>query len=505
MKKQLSLLLSVTSLLAATALHSQVQTKAPTTLNSLPAASIDALRVGNGLISNVVSGTVGAFGATDQWIGIGSPLSTNVLYGERTQWNQQAFIKALRSQNPSVPTAIKDAIIEWGNQGGEMQFRYITNPALPTGFIKIHTLTSAGNAYYGATPPTAIFGTPKVGVNTANQPGFNSTSVNTSSTVNGIFRTTPTAASTYGVSTYAYTNSTSTSNLNYGVLSIAQGTGAGTTNYGVYGSASGLSTGNNYAIFGTAVVGANSWAGYFQGNVFSTGLYIGSDAQLKVNVAPETDALSSIMRVRPVTYSYAVDQNKDLNLSPEKQHGFIAQELQTVFPELVKGSRYSIPDRDGIEAASKTYLSVNYLGLISVLYKGIQEQQAQIQQLQEAVGILTATPAGTNLTGRGATTGTESRVVTREGTFELNRFSLSQNTPNPFSSTTTIRYTLPDGLRNATIAVFDLSGKMLLQFNGLVGKTQLTLNGNTLQPGMYIYSLLADGQEVISKKMILTR
>lgn len=504
MKKQILSLLGISCLLFSAALHAQVQTKAPTTLNVLPAASIDALRVGNGLISNVVSGTVGAFGATDQWIGIGSPLSTNVLYGERTQWNQQAFIKALRSQNPSVPTAIKDAIIEWGNQGGEMQFRYITNPALPTGFIKIHTLTSVGNAYYGATATPLFFGTPKVGVNTANQPGFNSTSVNTSSTVNGIFRTTPTAAGTYGVSTYAYTNSTSTSNLNYGVLSIAQGTGAGTTNYGVYGSASGLSTGNNYAIFGTAVVGANSWAGYFQGNVFSTGLYIGSDAQLKLNVTNETNALASIMRVRPVTYSYAVDQNKELNLSPEKQHGFIAQELQAVFPELVKGSRYSIPDANGVEASSKTFLSVNYLGLISILYKGIQEQQAEIQQLREAVGVLTAAPAGnTVLTGRG--TEETGRIVTREGTFETSRFSLSQNTPNPFSSTTTIRYTLPAGLRNATIAVFDLSGKMLLQFNGLTGKTQVDVNGNSLQPGMYIYSLLADGQEVISKKMILTR
>ncbi|MBL7748553.1 MAG: tail fiber domain-containing protein [Chitinophagaceae bacterium] len=505
MKKQpIFTLLGAAFLLLSQVVFSQVQTKAPTTLNVLPPASIDALRVGNGLISNIVSGTVGGFGATDQWIGIGSPLSTPVLYGERTQWNQQAFIKALRSQNPAVPTAIKDAIIEWGNQGGEMQFRYITNPALPTGFIKIHTLTSAGNAYYGATAPPILFGTPKVGINTTNQAGLNSTSVNTTSVVNGAFRTTANGANTYGVSNYSYSSSGSTNNTNYGVIAYAGGTGAGTRNYGVYASTFGLSTGINYAVYGSATVGANSWAGYFQGNVFSTGLYIGSDAQLKTNVSTETNVLPNIMRVRPVTYSFNVEQNKELNLSPEKQHGFIAQELAEVFPEVVKGSRFSIPDADGFEASSKTYLSVNYLALISILYKGIQEQQAQIEELRRAIAI-TATPVSTvPETGRQGG-GEPATIVTRDGRFELSKFSLAQNTPNPFSSSTTIRYTLPDGVRNAVIAVFDLNGKMLLQFNGLTGRSQVEINGNSLQSGMYIYSLLADGQEVISKRMILTR
>lgn len=480
-----------------------VQTKPATVLNVLPAASVDALRVSNGLISHQFAGTVGGFGAADQWIGIGSPLPNNVLYGDRIQWNGQAFNKALRSQNPAVANAVKDAIIEWGNLGGEMQFRYITNPALATGFIKIHTLTSAGNAYYGASAPPIFFSTPKVGINTSNQAGFNSTSVNTVSTVNGAFRTTPSAANTFGVGAYAYTNSTSTNNQNYGVIAYAQGTGAGTINYGVYGLASGLSTGINYGVYGNAPVGANSWAGYFQGNVFSTGLYIGSDAQLKLNVATETDVLPSIMQVRPVTYNYDVAQYKELNLSTEKQHGFIAQELARVFPEVVKESRYSIPNSEGLEGSSKTFLSVNYPGLISILFRGIQQQQQQIAELRAAVIATTVTPT-TPETGRG-TAGADRQVVTSSGTFEASKFSLAQNTPNPFSSSTTIRYSMPDGLRNGVIAVFDLTGKMMMQFNNLSGKSQVIINGNALQPGMYIYTLLAEGQEVISKKMILTR
>lgn len=503
MKRKLPLLVAgAFALLSSSALYAQVLTKAPTNLNTLPAASIDALRVSNGLISHLQAGTVGSFGAGDQWIGIGSPLSSNVLYGDRIQWNGQAFNKALRSQNPAAPAAIKDAIIEWGNQGGEMQFRYITNPLVATGFIKIHTLTSAGNAYYGASAPPIFFSTPKVGINTTNQSGFNSTSVNTTSIVNGAFRTTPSSSGIFGVGAYAYTNSTSTNNSNYGVIAYAQGTGAGTVNYGVYGLASGLSTGVNYGVYGNAPVGNNSWAGYFQGNVFATGLFIGSDAQIKQNVNTERDVMPKIMRVRPVTFNYDISQYKELNLSPELQHGFIAQEISAIFPEVVKESRYSIPSAEGLESGSKTFLSVNYPGLISILFRGLQEQQEQINALQQKLEAARVSDAPVTV-GSGTTEGLQ--VITSEGKFDRNKFSLSQNTPNPFSASTTIRYTLPDGLRSATIAVFDLSGKMLLQFNGLGGKSQLVINGYSLQPGMYIYSLLAEGQEVISKKMVITK
>jgi hypothetical protein len=55
------------------------------------------------------------------------------------------------------------------------------------------------------------------------------------------------------------------------------------------------------------------------------------------------------------------------------------------------------------------------------------------------------------------------------------------------------------------IAVLDLNGKMLLQFNNLKGASQVTINGNTLQAGMYLYSLVVNGQETITKKMILTK
>ena len=37
------------------------------------------------------------------------------------------------------------------------------------------------------------------------------------------------------------------------------------------------------------------------------------------------------------------------------------------------------------------------------------------------------------------------------------------------------------------------------------GSTSVTINGNTLSAGMYLYALVADGQVIDTKRMILTK
>ena len=153
-------LLIIASLLFAFASQAQVFIKTGTSISAtIPTSAFDQLRTENGLISHRVSGTVGSFGATDQWIGIGRPLTN--LYGLRVQWNQQTFNYSLRQAASG-----KNAIIEWGNQGGEMQLRYITNPTDSNGFIKILNLTSTGNAYVG-NQNSGNFTNPKFEVNPA--------------------------------------------------------------------------------------------------------------------------------------------------------------------------------------------------------------------------------------------------------------------------------------------------------------------------------------------------
>ena len=83
--------------------------------------------------------------------------------------------------------------------------------------------------------------------------------------------------------------------------------------------------------------------------------------------------------------------------------------------------------------------------------------------------------------------------------------TLYQNTPNPFTERTTIRFTLPDDVQNAYIYVFDMQGKMLKQIPIDTSMQSVTINGYELQAGMYIYSLVVNNKEIDTKRMILSK
>lgn len=82
---------------------------------------------------------------------------------------------------------------------------------------------------------------------------------------------------------------------------------------------------------------------------------------------------------------------------------------------------------------------------------------------------------------------------------------LAQNVPNPFSGATQIKYELPDGTQKAVLGIYDMNGKEIKLFPLSSGKAgTITIQSGDLKPGMYVYSLIADGKIVNSKKMVLT-
>ena len=82
---------------------------------------------------------------------------------------------------------------------------------------------------------------------------------------------------------------------------------------------------------------------------------------------------------------------------------------------------------------------------------------------------------------------------------------LSQNAPNPFTKQTEIKYFVANDAKNASICIFDMHGKMVEKISVAPGQNSVMIQGSTLKAGMYLYSLLIDGQEVDTKRMILTR
>jgi hypothetical protein len=85
-------------------------------------------------------------------------------------------------------------------------------------------------------------------------------------------------------------------------------------------------------------------------------------------------------------------------------------------------------------------------------------------------------------------------------------FFLGQNQPNPGQDEVEIAYKLPAGTKDARISVFSLSGiATLLQFplSGAEGKLKLSVS--QLPAGIYAYSLVADGQSLKTRKLVVIK
>ena len=189
--------------------------------------------------------------------------------------------------------------------------------------------------------------------------------------------------------------------------------------------------------------------------------------------------------------------DKDIdNYAPQK-NGFDASQIKELFPELLE------TDKDG-----NTY--VDYIGLIPVLVEAIKEQsyvmKAQSLKIKEMELSSEATLLDSSVADSNNTT-KSSRMVS-DTTFSniLANAFLYQNTPNPFNTSTEIKYFLPEGSTNAYIYVFNLQGGLLLSYPLTVnGFSSVIINGSELNAGMYIYSLVIGGQQAETKRMILTK
>lgn len=91
-----------------------------------------------------------------------------------------------------------------------------------------------------------------------------------------------------------------------------------------------------------------------------------SDQRLKRNVKPLSRSLSKVRILKPVNYQWnSVLPHDTVSL----QTGFIAQDLEVVFPDLVQSGK-------------EGFKSVNYLGLIPHLVQAIKELKVENDQLK---------------------------------------------------------------------------------------------------------------------------
>jgi len=266
-------------------------------------------------------------------------------------------------------------------------------------------------------------------------------------------------------------------NLTKSIISINNGT----SNFCVWGdgqvNVGGVYHDNNYKL---TVYGSAYASGVF---------YSGSDIHFKQNITSIDNPIDKLNQINGKRYQYNVQSFPDKNFPQGFSYGVIAQEVQTVLPELV-------------QADSAGYLAVNYDGLIPIIIEAVKEQQKTIKEQQEQINTLKDELSSCCSNGK-----TKDMMINNSNTSSENSKNayLLQNIPNPFTAKTIIRYYIPEQTNNASLLIFDMQGKLIKTYLVNSRKEGYTeINGGEMQPGMYMYSLIIDGKELDTKRMILT-
>ena len=304
--------------------------------------------------------------------------------------------------------------------------------------------------------------------------------------------------------------------------------------FGVYSSASNFTDGYNFAVFGR-LAGSNSgaaiygttdtndfgdyvpdrYAGYFvgdvmiDGNVSITGsldaIFLSegyeatnqqqrlgisaNDMRTNESVSTKLAALDAVSYYKekveqvPVMRGDTLERQTpptfiETQVDAKQHYALVVEQLERAFPDLV------YEQEDGTKA-------VNYIEMIPLLVQSINELSTRLALVENADNSKAkkVAPASTTQVSELATTAA----------------MLMQNTPNPFTECTTIRFTLPEGAQNAYIYIFDMAGKMQKQIPIDSSMQSIVINASELSAGMYIYSLVINGKEVDTKRMILSR
>lgn len=460
----------------------------------------EIFRFGPGLVTQLDSGFGFGF-VNDRWFSLGRFKTPNQeVYGLRFQLPGRSILMGYQDINDVNPR------IQWIGKSGstyadtDLEFR-VSDDFMSTSSTLVATMTHEGKTFFG----NPLVGSDiKVGMDYSDVASTNKTglaienTVAATNTATGIKITNNAggyamrgidinqSGSTFvstGINIRMNNSSSIYSGIDAFVNQVSAASSTGTT-FGVRGV---ITSNINVPTFGAGIYGSaagtnpNWYAGYFNGNVFTTGMYLSSDKKLKEEIEDEENMLEKIERLNAVTYKFKA--NDQLNLPEGLQHGFIAQNIEEVFPELVTTIKKPILDKENNIEGEFEYKAVNYIGLISVLTSSIQELNEKVRALES---------------GNSKNSNSNNEMI--ENTKQ--EFSMEQNIPNPFSNVATIRYTLPNTTK-ANITIFDMTGKYIREYDLSTTKGELTINSSDIGKGMFLYSLISGGKIVMTKKMMV--
>ncbi len=173
-----------------------------------------------------------------------------------------------------------------------------------------------------------------------------------------------------------FTNTTGNNNTLIG--SNADVTATGLTTAGAIGYNAKVAASNCFVIGGTGADAVNVGIGTTTpterldviGNIKATGTITPSDWRFKTNINPLENSLQKIISLNGVSYNWKVVSFPNRGFDNELQIGFIAQEVEKIFPQIV-------------HTGTDGYKGIDYAKLVPALAEAIKEQQKQIDELKK--------------------------------------------------------------------------------------------------------------------------
>jgi hypothetical protein len=251
---------------------------------------------------------------------------------------------------------------------------------------------------------TGIVGTSSSSTNTASILFAGASNVNVRSSINGITATGISANNSYATLVIGTSGATEAASGTHALIAsqvikpvtITAGAGAVTNTASLYiEDAPSASGATNYAlwvdagnirwdgqVFATAMaqdtattnetVCRDTTTGQLYRGTGASGICLGSSSKrFKHDIRPVTEGLDQITALQPVNFFY----NKDRGIDRE-QYGFIAEDVVKVIPKLVGLDKQGKPN------------SVDYMGIVPVLVKAVQELKADNDNLKEEIKAL---------------------------------------------------------------------------------------------------------------------
>jgi hypothetical protein len=280
-------------------------------------------------------------------------------------------------------------------QGGGLQFYTFTGNVGSEAYTERMVIDSSGNVGIGSTSPNIGGLTRALTINTPVAGNYGGYELANAGTLN--FRVATNNANAFCGTQTAIplifdTNGTermridSSGNLLVGTTNSSDSAGSGCKiinlsagvgpSVALVGSASTNGAGTGFEMYSTGAAAYRFYVGY-GGTIFATSTSITgiSDQRLKENIVDLPDGLNAVMALKPRKFDWKEGKGKGI----KGDRGFIAQEFETVFPDMIEEWKDPAPEGE------EPYKAVN-ANLIPTLVKAIQELKAEVDSLKQQLG-----------------------------------------------------------------------------------------------------------------------